>query len=73
MNVGDTLKGIVERIKETAKVETVYGQPVEFEGKTVIPVAKVRYGFGAGVGEGKSDFATLEGESDSGEGGAAAL
>ena len=72
MNVRDTLAGIIERLKESATVETVFGQPVEFEGKTVISVAKARYGFGAGVGEGKSNYATLEGESDSGEWAAAA-
>ena len=31
----------------------VYGEPIRLETKTVLPVAKVRYGFGGGGGAGK--------------------
>ena len=41
---------LVERIKSSAKVEVVYGEPREIGGKTIIPVAVVAYGFGAGAG-----------------------
>lgn len=43
---------LVERIKSSAKVEVVYGEPREIGGKTIIPVAVVAYGFGAGAGGG---------------------
>ena len=33
-----------------AGIKTVYGDPIVVEGKTIIPVAKVAYGFGAGAG-----------------------
>jgi uncharacterized spore protein YtfJ len=39
-----------ERLRESATVTTVYGEPVVAEGKTVIPVARVAYGFGGGSG-----------------------
>ncbi len=43
---------LVERIKSSAKVEVVYGEPREIGEKTIIPVAVVAYGFGAGAGGG---------------------
>ncbi len=43
---------IVERIKGSARVETVYGEPITIGDKTVIPVAKVEYAFGVGAGGG---------------------
>ncbi len=43
---------LVERIKGSAKVEVVYGEPREIGEKTIIPVAAVVYGFGAGAGGG---------------------
>ena len=46
------VSGLLERIKGSAKVEVVYGEPREIGEKTVIPVAAVAYGFGAGAGAG---------------------
>ncbi len=43
---------LVERIKGSAKVEVIYGEPREIGEKTIIPVAVVAYGFGAGAGGG---------------------
>jgi uncharacterized spore protein YtfJ len=43
---------ISERLKATANVKVVYGEPQVLEGKTIIPVAVARYGFGAGAGTG---------------------
>ncbi len=43
---------LVERIKGSAKVEVVYGEPREIGEKTIIPVAVVAYGFGAGAAGG---------------------
>jgi len=50
MDIQGLFKSISERIQTTASVKTVYGDPVEVGEKTIIPVARVRYGFGAGGG-----------------------
>lgn len=39
-----------QSIAASARADMVYGEPVEREGVTVIPVAKIRYGFGGGRG-----------------------
>lgn len=41
---------IGETIGRTARASLAYGEPIHREGITVVPVAKVRYGFGAGTG-----------------------
>ena len=41
---------IIKKLQESATVESVYSDPIESNGKTVIPVATVRYGFGGGYG-----------------------
>ncbi len=46
------VSGLLERIKGSAKVEVIYGEPREIGEKTVIPIAAVAYGFGAGAGAG---------------------
>jgi len=48
-NVQDVLHTLEEPLKD-ASAHTVYGDPIETQGKTIIPVAEVRYGFGAGGG-----------------------
>jgi uncharacterized spore protein YtfJ len=40
---------ITDRLHGTATVRTVFGDPVQAGGKTIVPVAKVGYGFGAGA------------------------
>ncbi|HLK34009.1 MAG TPA: spore germination protein GerW family protein [Terriglobales bacterium] len=46
-----------------AGVKTLYGDPIEAQGKTVVPVARISYGFGAGAGSRGGD------ESNGGGGG----
>ena len=43
---------ISEKLKASADVKVVYGEPQVIEGKTIIPVAVASYGFGAGAGSG---------------------
>ncbi len=43
---------IADRVSASARVETIYGEPREIGDKTVIPVARVEYVFGAGGGGG---------------------
>ena len=53
---GGAIDGFVERMAERvggkASVRAVFGDPIERDGITVIPVAKVRWGFGGGAGRG---------------------
>jgi uncharacterized spore protein YtfJ len=59
-------EALLERIGEAvggrANVSSVFGEPVERDGITVIPVARARFGFGGGGGGGP-------GEDESGSGG----
>ncbi len=44
---------VVERLAErlgSADARTIYGASVERDGTTIIPVARIRYGFGGGSG-----------------------
>lgn len=50
MMLQEVFKSISERLQSAATVKTVYGDPITAEGKTIIPVARVRYGFGGGSG-----------------------
>jgi len=51
-NVGDSIRSIVSDLGDHAGVESVYGEPIEVAGKTIVPVARVAYGFGGGFGRG---------------------
>jgi uncharacterized spore protein YtfJ len=62
--VDELLERIGQTVGDKAKVSTVFGDPVEREGVTVIPVAKARFGFGGGGGSG-----AREGQEGSGGGG----
>ena len=48
----DVVHMLAERLGFRAAASAVFGAPVEREGITVIPVAKVRWGFGGGSGRG---------------------
>ena len=50
MTFQEILNNISERVQTTASVKAVHGEPIFAEGKTIIPVARVRYGFGGGGG-----------------------
>lgn len=54
--------GLIERLAQkmglSAAAASVYGAPIEQGGVTVIPVARVRYGFGAGGGSDPKDGST---------------
>lgn len=46
------LQELVERLGQSGRARTIFGEPVERNGVTVIPVAKARWGFGGGFGRG---------------------
>jgi uncharacterized spore protein YtfJ len=62
--VNELLERIGETVGRRADVSTIFGEPVEREGVTVIPVAKARFGFGGGGGSG-----SRQGDEGSGGGG----
>lgn len=82
---GGPIDGFVERIAERvgakASVKAVFGDPIERDGLTIIPVARVRWGFGGGSGsgpvavgpgidgQGPSAFESEYGQAGSGSGG----
>ena len=66
----DLFEKIAEHFRGDANVQRAYGEPIKFEGRTIIPVANVTYsyGFGEGGSWGEQGEAAGEGE---GEGAAA--
>ena len=67
MNILEGFQSILDRLGNSASVKNVYGEPIVAEGKTIIPVAKVGYGFGGGSGMNKCG-AGREGAQDEGLG-----
>jgi uncharacterized spore protein YtfJ len=67
------LERLAERIGAQARVQAVFGEPIERGELTVVPVARVRWGFGGGAGsagDGSEGSGTSAGSG--GGGGAAA-
>jgi uncharacterized spore protein YtfJ len=52
--VHQAVRRFIQGVRDTFTVRTVYGDPVEARGVTVIPVAQTYFGFGAGGGGGKA-------------------
>jgi len=46
----EILTTLSDRLAATGKVQNVFGEPMEAHGRTIIPVARVQYGLGAGGG-----------------------
>src|SRR5687768_8040448 len=64
------LERLAELVSTRAGVEAVFGEPVRQDNRTVIPVARVRWGFGGGGG--RADGPPSGPASGSGGGGGAA-
>ncbi len=71
------LERIMEKMGGQAHVTSVFGEPIERNGVTVIPVARLRWFFGAGMGSGPAEApaggaspGTGEGSGGGGGGGA---
>jgi sporulation protein YtfJ len=62
------IKSMLEELRQMATTETIVGQPVTIEDKTVLPVIKFSVGFGAGGGEGTGEGLTSKEESKTGKG-----
>ena len=65
----DFIERLIERIGGHASVRAVFADPVERDGLTIIPVARVRWGVGGGTGQGPGTAA----DSGSGSGGGGGL
>ena len=61
VKVAETLHSLGDQLQVGASVRNVYGDPVDVGGRTVIPIARVSYGFGAGGGARGSEGAESSG------------
>jgi uncharacterized spore protein YtfJ len=73
MVVQDVLKQMAEDIKQFTRSETIFGDPIEIQGNTIIPICKVSIGYGGGGGEGETPPQQRTGGKGTGAGGGAGL
>ena len=69
MDITETIEGVKSALGDRLTTKTAYGEPIEIDGVTVIPVARVFLGFGAGGGVGPTlgDFEHSTNGDDEGE------
>lgn len=67
------LQSLKESVLAQASVKAIYGEPISAHEKTIIPVAKITYGFGAGAGTGGLGEKSTRGEGGGGGGGVRAV
>jgi uncharacterized spore protein YtfJ len=65
-NQTNFVERLAQKLGISANAATIYGEPVERDGVTVIPAAKAMYGFGGGAGK-------KAGEEGTGGGGGVAI
>ena len=69
LNFETILGSITGELKTIARTESVVGEPIEIAEKTIIPVIKIKLGFGAGAGEDMSGGKHAGGSGGGGGGG----
>jgi len=67
------LQSLKESVLGQASVKAIYGEAISAHEKTIIPVAKITYGFGAGAGTGGVGDSKARGEGGGGGGGVRAV
>jgi uncharacterized spore protein YtfJ len=67
----EVLERLAEKLGSKASVSAVFGEPVDREGITIIPVARVALGFGGGADSGRGQSEIAEGGGGGGGGAAA--
>jgi uncharacterized spore protein YtfJ len=55
MENNNFLERINSGLGQSATVKNVFGEPIQAGDKTIIPVARIAYGFGGGMGKGKKN------------------
>jgi uncharacterized spore protein YtfJ len=68
----DFIQSLMERLQGRAGVASVYGEPIVAEGKTLIPCAKLAFGFGGGTRRARAGDEDTAGPAGSGGGGGVA-
>lgn len=63
------LQSLHENLSGRAQVKSVFGDPITAGEKTLVPVARIAYGFGAGAGTGGVGDKSAKGEGGGGGGG----
>ena len=58
MDITKTIEGVKNALSDRLSTQTAYGEPIVVDGVTVIPVARVFMGFGAGGGVGEREHST---------------
>jgi len=69
----EILQTLSERFAATANVKQVFGEPIQANGKTIIPVARIHYRLGAGAGSGETRDDAQQGTRSGGGGGGGGL
>ena len=67
------LQSLKESVLAQANVKAIYGEPISAHEKTIIPVAKIMYGYGAGASTGGLGEKNTHGEGGGGGGGVRAV
>ena len=67
------LQSLKESVLGQANVKAIYGEPISAHEKTIIPVAKIMYGYGAGARTGGVGEKNARGEGGGGGGGVRAV
>ena len=69
MNLQQVLEVFSQRMNSQVGQRTVYGDPIQAEGKTIIPVSRVAFGLGVGQGTPPNPQSSHSGETGMGMGG----
>jgi uncharacterized spore protein YtfJ len=62
------LQSLKDSVTNQATVKTLYGEPISVHDKTIIPVAKISFAYGAGAGSGGMGENSTNGEGGGGGG-----
>src|SRR5690349_20867846 len=69
MGMEDVVKDIAELIALEGNVQAVFGKPVDIDGRTVVPVARVNVRVGGGMGSGGNNHGKVVSRGTGGGGG----
>jgi len=53
MKIDEMIEQLAEDLKSYASTSSIFGEPMELNGATVVPVSKMSVGYGGGGGEGE--------------------